>query len=303
MKRTFLVLLLIVLSAASAVSARAGDAPPGTGEAARPFGVGPQYDTSHVYVAPADLERFVASFVATFGGKATAQSTTTVTPTPSTTLLQAALAPVGLVSAFGFTSPVPYPFGSERTGYLVTDLDAAVRAARDDGASIVVAPFDDPIGRDAVVEWPGGVRMQFYRHTVQTQSPALETVPENRVYVPSDAADAFVSDFSRFAAATLVSDDAHAPGIEVGDPAGTYRRIRLESLFGKLTVLATDGHLAYPYGRETTGYEVADLSGTLAKARAAGAAVLVPPYTSEGREAAFVAFPGGYVAEIHSRVK
>src|ERR1700685_75275 len=31
--------------------------------------VGPQYDTTHVYVAPADIDAFVNSFVATFGGK------------------------------------------------------------------------------------------------------------------------------------------------------------------------------------------------------------------------------------------
>src|ERR1700686_1356254 len=30
--------------------------------------VGPQYDTTHVYVAPADFDRFVASLLATFGG-------------------------------------------------------------------------------------------------------------------------------------------------------------------------------------------------------------------------------------------
>ena len=31
--------------------------------------VGPQYDTTHVYVAPEAFDRFVASLVATFGGK------------------------------------------------------------------------------------------------------------------------------------------------------------------------------------------------------------------------------------------
>ncbi len=33
--------------------------------------VAPQYDTSHVYVAPADVDRFAQSFLATFGGKST----------------------------------------------------------------------------------------------------------------------------------------------------------------------------------------------------------------------------------------
>ncbi|MFP3632782.1 glyoxalase, partial [Burkholderia sp. SIMBA_045] len=31
--------------------------------------VGPQYDTTHVCVAPEDFDRFTDSFVATFGGK------------------------------------------------------------------------------------------------------------------------------------------------------------------------------------------------------------------------------------------
>ena len=66
-------------------------------------------------------------------------------------------------------------------------------------------------------------------------------------------------------------------------------------------MLVTDGHLPYPYGREISGYEVANLSDTLSKAKAAGATVLVDPYTADGRQAAIVAFPGGYIAEIHSR--
>ena len=51
------------------------------------------------------------------------------------------------------------------------------------------------------------------------------------------------------------------------------------------------------------GYEVADLSETLARAKAAGAHVLVEPYTAERRNAALVEFPGGYIAEIHAPAK
>jgi predicted enzyme related to lactoylglutathione lyase len=64
--------------------------------------------------------------------------------------------------------------------------------------------------------------------------------------------------------------------------------------------LVTDGHLPYPYGRELTGYEVADLDMTLAKARAAGASVLVEAFPSDDRRAALVQFPGGYIAEVHA---
>jgi predicted enzyme related to lactoylglutathione lyase len=265
--------------------------------------VGAQYDTAHVYVAPEVLPTFIASFVATFGGTSTTPSVTTVTPTASSTLLEAALTPEGLISGFGFKTPIPYPFGSERTGYLVTDLDIALRAARACGASIVVAPFKDPIGRDAIIQWPGGVMMQLYWHTRFAKAAALATVPENRVYVSADSADAFVRDFVRFAHGTVVSDDAKAPGIEIGRPTISYRRIRISSLFGKLVVLVSDGQLPYPYGREIMGYAVANLNATLAKATASGATVLVAPYAADGRQKAFVQFPGGYIAEIHSALK
>src|ERR1700747_2598895 len=137
--------------------------------------VGPQYDTTHVYVAPQDFDRFVASLIATFGGTKTKQGVFTVTPTPSKTMSQLVLTPVGTLSVFGFKTPIPYPFGGERTGYLVTDFNAAVRAAQADGADVLVSPFDDPIGKDAVIQWPGGVNMQLYWHNTPPSYSALKT--------------------------------------------------------------------------------------------------------------------------------
>jgi len=265
--------------------------------------VGPQYDTTHVYVAPDDFDRFVASLIATFGGTKTKQGVFTVTPTESSTMSQLVLTPVGSVSVFGFKTPIPYPFGAERTGYLVTDMDEAISAAKATGADTLVAPFNDPIGRDAVIQWPGGVNTQLYWHTTAPSYPLLQTIPENRVYVSPDRVDAFVHSFLAFSHGTIVSDEPRARGVEIGRPAETYRRVRIESKFGKLTVFVTDGHLPYPYGREMTGYEVTSLTETLAKARAAGVDVLVPLYNSDGRDSAIVQFPGGYIAEIHSASK
>ncbi len=125
---------------------------------------------------------------------------------------------------------------------------------------------------------------------------AFERVPLARVEQLPDA-DAII--FGR----EIISDDAHAPGIEIGSPTKTYRRIRMQSKFGKMTALVTDGHLPYPYGREITGYEVDSLSDVLSKANEAGVTVLVRPYKVDQRNAAMVQFPGGYVAEIHSLVK
>jgi predicted enzyme related to lactoylglutathione lyase len=265
--------------------------------------VGPQYDTTHVYVAPQDFDRFVASVLQTFGGKTSQEGVFTVTPTPSSTMSQLVMTPVGTVSVFGFRTPVPYPFGSERTGYLVTDMDEAVRAAKATGGDILVAPFNDPIGRDAIIQWPGGVNTQLYWHTTAPSYAPLQTIPENRVYVSEDRVDAFVSSFLAFSRGSVVSDEPHAPGVEIGRPAETYRRVRIESKFGKLTALVTDGRLPYPYGREMTGYEVTNLANTLTKAKASGADVLVLPYKTDERESAVVQFPGGYIAEIHSVIK
>jgi predicted enzyme related to lactoylglutathione lyase len=265
--------------------------------------VGPQYDTTHVYVAPEDFDRFVASLLATFGGTATKQGVFTVTPTQSSTMSQLVLTPVGSVSVFGFKTPIPYPFGLERTGYLVTDMDEAIRTAKATGADVFVAPFNDPLGRDAIIQWPGGVNTQLYWHTTTPSYTALQTIPENRVYVSRDRVDAFVRSFLAFSHGSVVSDEVRAPGVEIGRPAETYRRVRIESKFGKLTALVTDGHLPYPYGREMTGYEVANLAETLSKAKVAGADVLVPPYKTDERDAVFVRFPGGYIAEMHSVTK
>src|SRR5438309_7191325 len=265
--------------------------------------VGPQYDTTHVYVAPQDFDRFVASLIATFGGTTTKQGVFTVTPTPSSTMSQLVMTPAGTVSVFGFKTPVPYPFGLERTGYLVTDVDEAIRAAKATGADVLVAPFNDPIGRDAIIQWPGGVNTQLYWHTTAPSYAQLQTVPENRVYLSPNRADAFLRSFVQFSGYTIAGDDPKAPGVEIGRPDGTYRRVRLTSTFGTVVALVTDGHLPYPYGREMTGYETLDLDTTLAKAKAAGARALVEPYSASARRSAFVQFPGGYIAEIHAMVR
>jgi len=262
--------------------------------------VGPQYGTTHVYIAPADFDAFVASVEATLGGQASKRVTTNVLPVPSSEEFQYVSTPVGALSIFAFETPIPFPFGTERTGYLVTDLDAAVKQAQAAGAEVIVEPFKDAIGRDAVIQWPGGIRMQLYWHSAPTTNPPLETIPDNRVYVSRDVADDYVARFVRFAHGKVVADDANADAGEIGRPGETYRRIRITSLFGNMQVLVTDGHLPYPFGHEMTGYEIADLAATLTKAKAAGVRVLSPPYAANDRTTSIVQFPGGYIAELHT---
>ncbi len=280
-----------------AVSTAGGQATP-AGDAG--VAVGPQYDSTHVYVAPGDLDVFVNSFVATFGGQPSKPSVTNVLPVPSSTEFQYVWTSVGTLSVFAFQTPIPFPFGQERTGYLVTDMDRAVNAARSAGAEVIVEPFKDPIGIDAVIQWPGGLKMQLYWHFTPPKYGPLAAIPDNRVYVSRDEADNFVNDFARFAHGKVVADDRKADAGEIGRPGETYRRVRITSLFGNMQVLVTDGHLPYPFGHEVMGYEVHDLSATLEKAKAAGVKLLSAPYTTDDRATAIVEFPGGYIAEIHS---
>src|SRR3984885_9793892 len=147
-------LVLVVFSFANRSELGWAQSPQGTGSVSS-VAIGPQYDTTHVYVAPSDVNAFVASFLGTFGGKSTNQVVATVTPTPSSTTSQLLQTPVGTVSLFGFKTPIPAPFGAERTGYLITNMDAAIKAAQASGAEVVVTPFPDPIGLDAVIRFPG----------------------------------------------------------------------------------------------------------------------------------------------------
>ena len=137
MRTTKICVALAILAAAAAPALAADE---NVSAKTPSLAVGPQYDTVHVYVAPGDFDHFVASLIATFGGTKTQSAVINITPTPSETKWQAVFTPVGNFSVFGFKTPVPYPFGNERTGYLVSDFDAAIESAKANHAEIVVAP-------------------------------------------------------------------------------------------------------------------------------------------------------------------
>jgi hypothetical protein len=85
-----------------------------------------------------------------------------------------------------------------------------------DGADVIVAPFPDPIGRDVVIQWPGGVNMQLYWHTTAPSFPKLQTVPENRVYLSPDKVDEFVRRFIHFLGTTNCQiESVGTPGADV----------------------------------------------------------------------------------------
>ena len=291
------VIRILVLSLLTMVSnAMAG----GVAPANQPqIGVSAQYDSTHVYVKAADFDRFVNSFTSTFGGKASPRIPSTLTPTPSKADFQYILTPVGTLSTFAFSTAIPYPFGLERTGWLVTDMDLALKVARDNGAEVIVDKWPDPVGYDAIIQWPGGIKMQLYWHFKAPKYDPLEAVPETRAYVSRDAAHAFLTSILGFSHGKVLSDDREADATEIGRPGETFRRVRLESNFGKLQVNVTDGHLPYPFGYEITGYEVKDLDATLAKGKISGVSILSTRYAGPDRNSVIVEFPGGYIAEIH----
>jgi hypothetical protein len=279
--------LILVLPSASAQ-----DVP---GKASGTVAVGAQYDTTHVYVQHGTTKAFVASWEATFGGTNTTPVITDVTPTPSETLSELVLSPVGTLSVFDFQTAIPYPFGQERGGDLVSDFSEGVADAVHSGAYLVVSPWDDPIGKDAIVQFPGGVDMQLYWHTTAPSYAPLATIPESRVYLEPQAADAFIRDYLAFSRGRIALDD----GGEIGLPGTTYRKILITSGFGQTLVIITNGHLPYPFGRESTGYAVTNLAATLTKAKAAGARILWGPYYGPDLDTAILQFPGGYIAEVH----
>lgn len=284
-------LLVSVFSLLIPVTSWAGDS--------EPVAVGPQYGTTHVYVKNGEMDAFVSSILNTFGGTSTRRVLVNVTPTSSETYSQLILTPSGSFSVFDFQTPVPYPFGGERNGYLVRDMDIAIKQAKEAGADVLVEPFDDPIGRDAVIQWPGGVNMQLYWHTKAPDYKPLDYVPENRVYLSPYRIDDFIKSYQAFSRSKVVSDTQVSDAVIGGQGKNRIRQVELNSGFGKIRAFITNGHLPYPFGHERTGYGVSNLKDTLTKATASGAKVRWQSTAAENRASALVEFPGGYIAEIH----
>src|SRR5437667_10800918 len=90
-------LTLAVLLVASAPNAGGETRPPASSP---PVAVGPQYDTTHVYVAPEDFDRFGASLLATFGGTSSKPGSFPVTQTTSHTMNTRVLTPCDAQNVF-----------------------------------------------------------------------------------------------------------------------------------------------------------------------------------------------------------
>ncbi|WP_156934722.1 glyoxalase [Pseudonocardia spinosispora] len=301
MKRTRIIALAAIGMASLVVSAcGTASAPQSTANvaAAQPYGV--QYDATHVYVEHGKLNDFIQSWEGTFGGTHNAPSAFQITPTASNTMASIMHSPVGLLAAYDYQTPIPYPFGSEQTGFGVHNPDSAVKVAQQAGATVPVAPWTGPVGREAVIRFPGGYSSQIWEQFDMSGFTPLTTQPEFRVYLSEDTVSAFLASYLKFTGGKVISDVSNADGGEIGAPGTTFHRVRMTTPFGNTVVLATNqGAWTYPYGHDTTGYTVPNLADTIAKAKANGVTVLAGPYKSADRSSVMMQFPGGYTAEVH----
>ena len=102
-------------------------------------------------------------------------------------------------------------------------------AARHAGADVLVKTFPDPIGRDVVIQWPGGVDMQLYWHTTRAVLPAAadhSREPRLPLGRPGRRLHAQLPGLLRTARWSPTTRSA--PGVEIGRPGDTYRRIRID---------------------------------------------------------------------------
>ena len=87
---------------------------------------------------------------------------------------------------------------------------------------------------------------QLYVHNTAPSSKPLEAVPENRVYVSPDSADSFIRSFLAFSHGRVVSTKEKAPGVEIGRPNEMYKRVRIESTFGRVRGYGNGWSFAIP---------------------------------------------------------
>lgn len=264
--------------------------------------LGAAFRTFHVYAQSGTAAAFVDSWIATFGGHAQPPvNDIDLTPYPSKATAIMLSSPVAALSVYEFSTGIPYPFGSEVSGWGVTDVDQAVQQASAAHAHVLVAPFDDPLGRDAVIQFPAGAAVQLW-HLFELPPnlyPPLTTKPDLRMYVPESTMDQFLASYLAFTQGEKVSDDATADGAQIGLAGKTYHRVLATSDYGNTVIIGTDGQLPYPFGRESAGIAVESVAETVAKAKGRGATVLWGPHAGPDGHSVIVRFPGDYVVEIH----
>ena len=264
--------------------------------------VGAQYDTAHVYVAPADLDRFSDSLIATFGGTKSQKAELTITPTPSKTNWQAVLHSGWHVLCVRFHDADPISV-RPRTNRLPRDrhgcsdpIGESQRSRRCRGTvqrSHWARCHRSVAGRHIYAALLAYDRAELREARQGPRKQGVRVTGSRRCVCP------------RFRGVLAREDRLRRPERtrRRGGPTKGYLPPRADQLHIREDRRARYRWTApYPYGREISGYEVANLADTVSKAKATGATVLVDPYTADRRQAAIISFPGGYIAEIYSAV-
>lgn len=270
------------------------------------IGDGPQYALPHVFMFPDQLELFIEKFTAVFDGTADPISDVNLAAVPAVMRFTDLHTSVGAISAQAYKDNAPpFPMGKESIGFGVADMDKAVQVADLAGAKILRrwSVFGN---QEAMIEWPGGVRIQFYAYSGAVPPVEIrESVSNTRYYLSQGNAELFVSTFLAATKGTLVSD-GYYPAEELGIQGGMFRRAQLTSSLGNVNVIAVtsqirDG-LKYPYTDIKTDFDVDDLDAVVERARQNDVDVLVrPEYTDPNSRRAVLRFPGEYVIEVHQK--
>ncbi|MCU1719535.1 hypothetical protein [Pseudomonas sp. 5P_3.1_Bac2] len=269
-------------------------------------GDGPQYALPHVFMYPDQLPVFIDKFLAVFGGTADPISDVNLAAVPATMQFTDLQTSVGAISAQAYKdNAAPFPMGKEAVGFGVADMDTAVQVAQAAGAKILRrwTVFGN---QEAMIEWPGGVRIQFYAYAGEVPVIEIkESTSNTRYYLEPDAAAQFVGTFVAATGGTVLSD-AYYPSEEIGIAGTMFRRAQLSSSLGLVNVIELTrelrDQLRYPHSEIKTDFVVADLNAVVAKAREADVDVLVrPEYSDPNSRRAVLRFPGEYVIEIRQQ--
>ena len=183
--------LLMVIATVAIATCGPGRADDATATVA----VAPQYGSTHVYVAPEEVDRFAGELPRDFwrskhqAGDCHGDADAKQRHIPASSRLRSERC-----RSSASRTPIPYPFGSERTGYLVTEsIPRSKRLAP--WRRRIGRTFRDPIGRDAVIQWPGGVNMQIYWHSPNPRTsrsrPRRRTGSTSRRTAPTASSVAF----------------------------------------------------------------------------------------------------------------
>ncbi|WXL25447.1 hypothetical protein WG219_19455 [Ectopseudomonas mendocina] len=269
-------------------------------------GNGPQYALPHVFMFPQQLPVFVEKFSSAFDGTSDPISDLNLAPVPAVMQFTDVYSRVGAISAQAYKDNAPpFPMGKESVGFAVIDMDKAIEAALRVGAKVLRRWLVGSNG-EAMLEWPGGVRIQFYSYAGEAPDmPIRDSVSNTRYYLSHDNAAQFITTFINATAGEIIRD-GYYPSEEIGIPGAMFRRVQIASTLGNINIIGVTAEirdkLVYPYTDIKTDFNVDDIDSVIEKAEQAGVDILLrPEYTDPDFRRAILRFPGEYVIEVHQK--